>query len=578
MIPRRRSRPVSALTAAILFALALPAFAATPQDEQANCGKRLGEAIQKFTQSYATALGSCYTANLALNYPVDCRRDERTAALLRSARDKLATATGKCSETGLDLLCPLEQKTATSLYDVLALDPDAYEKTLDGLLDAMLRPDNAPSCVRPVGPRSKAAQDCSRTLAVQVPRTAALVAQCLSKCEVVQTKSGGLPCIDPATGAVIDAKALDCISRARARLDGALPSRCSTAPVVELGCPLGANTGAGLLAAIGPAIEPLTTGLNEGLFHAACRTIIPIGLVDPTATATLQPSGTPVTVTCGQVLDAAFFGDDTGLVLGSDLDCYDAGATDGLVIATSGVVIDLGDRRVSGPSKSSDRTGIGIRIHGGADDVVVKHGQIQKFVTGVADEAGSERTDVTEISVRSNAGDGVVLAGFRSRVDTTSAKENGGVGIRFTGSNGRLTGNTMEDNASHGAVVSGYDNLVDGNSFGNQRDRGNGGFGLVVTAAGNTVTSNSADVNAQGGFLLQASAAGLFKANSADQNGGPGFRFLVGGTTIDSNRSERNTGWEYEIAASNNDAGNNRANGSVFAFTIAGGTFGTDGP
>lgn len=574
----RPVRSVLAAAAAALVALADPVGAASPTDEQANCGKRLSEAVQKFTQGYGAALGNCYTANLALNFPVDCREDGRTAGLLKSARDKLATAVGKCSPLGLELLCPWEQTDSTALYDVLVLDPASFEKTLDGILDDLLRPDHAPSCIRPAGPRSKAAQDCARTIAAQVPRAAAQVEQCLAKCETVQTKSGGPPCFDPLTGELADAKAVDCVQRATSRLDGVIASRCTTAVVLELGCPLGAATGDDLRAAVGPAIAPLTAGVNEATFHALCRTIIPVGLVDPTASAKLLPSETAVTVHCGQDLDADFFGEDDQLVLLSDLDCHDAGPVDGLVVSTAGVTIHLGDRRLSGPARASDRIGTGIRLTAGANDVVVKHGLVQKFAVGIADDPSNEGTDITELTVRDNVSDGILLAGTRSRVDTVSAKQNGVAGIRVTGANNRFTGCTMEDNLGDGGVVSGYDNLVDGNSFGNQRDRGNGGFGLVVSASGNTITSNGAVVNGAGGFSIGAAAAGLFKGNTAEGNGGPGFRFATGGTTIDSNRADRNGGWEFEIAPANNDAGNNRANGSGFSFTLDGGTFGTNGP
>ena len=42
-------------------------------------------------------------ANDSLVFPIDCREDQRTKGILGSAREKLATATQKCTEQGLDL-------------------------------------------------------------------------------------------------------------------------------------------------------------------------------------------------------------------------------------------------------------------------------------------------------------------------------------------------------------------------------------------------------------------------------------------------------------------------------------------
>ena len=566
----------AALSCVAVLRSVSPALAA-PVDDMANCGKRIAEGLQKYTQNYSTGLGNCYLGNGSLTFPLDCRVDQRTKGIITSAREKLQTSTQKCGGDGLDLLCPIEQRLPADLYDVLALDTGSYESRVDALLDAIFRT-SYPGCpsLRPAGFLSRAGIDCGRTLSGQVPKGIAQVQQCIAKCEVAVTRTGGEPCVDFATGEVRDAKTLDCIARASERMYSVLNSRCTDATVVELGCPFGTSTESAMVAALQSELVGFTTGIERDVFHAGCRTYIPVGLIPTTATATLMPSGTPVEIHCGQTLDAAFFGADTQLLLTQDLDCSDAGATDGLVIATSSVNLDIGDSfRITGPRRASERTGAGIRLAAGVSEVVVNHGLVQKFGIGVTDTdaATNVGNTLSELSVRDHAIAGVVMAGQRARLDTLSVKNNAGDGIVLNSSDGVLTASTAEDNVGSGAVVNGDDNEVESNALGNLRDRGNGGYGLRVTGAGNHIYSNYAAVNSLDGFAIEAATSGIFDSNVSVSNGGVGIRLSTAGSQVESNRSEKNAGYEYEIAAGNADLGNNRANGSVFAFPPAGGSY-----
>jgi len=569
-----RTAALAVPLAAAWMLATVPAWAA-PVDELANCGKRISEGLQKYTQNYTTGLGNCYLANDSLVFPIDCREDQRTKGIIGSAREKLQTATVKCTAQGLDLLCPFEQRLPGDLYDWLVLDPNSYETRVDALLDSIFRTTHAPSCPRPAGSISRAGIDCGRTLSGQLPKGLSQIQQCVAKCEIGVTKNGGEPCVDFATGEVKDPKTIDCIGRVRERLFSVLDSRCSDATVVELGCPLAATTESAMVAALDAQVAAFTTDLSRDMFHSSCRTYIPVGLVPTTATATLLPSATPVEIHCGQTLDTAFFGTDTRLLLTQDLDCADAGATDGLVIAASGVQLDLGDSfRISGPRRASERTGVGIRIASGATDVLVNRGLVQKFGIGIADtDASCADSTLRELQVRDNATQGVVMKGLRTRLDTLSVKNNGGDGIVLDGSNGTLTASTCEDNGGSGAVVNGFDNEVESNAFGNLRDRGNAGHGLVVNAGGNHVYSNYAAVNGGDGLRILAATAPIFDSNTAVGNGGAGIRLGAAGSQVESNRSEKNADYEYLIAAGNTDLGNNRANGATFAFPPGGGNY-----
>jgi len=571
----RRSARRILLVVAFGTGLSASVVAAAPVDELANCGKRISEGVQKYTQNYSTGLGNCYLANGSLVWPIDCRQDQRTKGIIDSAREKLLTSTEKCTVQGLDLLCPFEQRVPGDLYDWLVLDPTSYETRVDAFLDSVFRTVHSPSCPRPAGTISRAAIDCGRTLSAQVPKGFSQIQQCIAKCEIAVTKNGGESCVDQATGEVLDAKTLDCIGRVRERLLSVLASRCSDATVVELGCPLAATTESAMVATLEGEIANFTKLLSRDLFHSGCRTYIPVGLVPTTAAATLLPSGTPVVVQCGQTLDAAFFGADTQLLLNQDLDCADAGPTDGLVVAASGVQLNLGDSfRISGPRRASERTGVGVRIASGTNNVLVNRGLVQKFGVGVADEDSTcADSTLRELQVRDNAGQGVVMKGLRARLDTLSVKGNGGDGIVLDASNGTLTACSCEDNGGSGAVVNGFDNEVESNAFGNLRDRGNAGHGLVVTASGNRVYSNYAAVNGGDGLRILAATSPIFDSNSSISNGGVGIRLASGGSQVESNRSEKNGDFEYVIAAGNTDLGNNRSNGATFAFPPAGGSY-----
>ena len=85
--------------------------------------------------------------------------------------------------------------------------------------------------------------------------------------------------------------------------------------------------------------------------------------------------------------------------------------------------------------------------------------------------------------------------------------------------------------------------------------------------------SNYAAVNGGDGLRILAATTPIFDSNTAVSNGGVGIRLASAGSQVESNRSEKNGDFEYVIAAGNTDLGNDRANGSTFAFPPAGGSY-----
>jgi hypothetical protein len=563
-----------ALVLAVLILSRDLAGGAQPQDEVASCGKRLGDAVRSHTERYFGALAACPYKNLSRSTQVDCSTDGQTLHALESAVEKLASAIEKCSEEGLSLLCPLETTTPEATFASLVSEPDSLQVALIELEQDLFETAFA-GCSRPPGVVSQSAVECAKVLQSGIPRAAAQLGQCISKCEVALTKAGGEACVDADTGEPIKLKVVDCVAKARERLSDLIAIRCRAPVLAELGCPVGATDPAALEVALTPRLDELTTGINRRVFHASCRTIIPISTVPTTALVRLTPSGTERTINCGDVLDATFFGSDTGLVLTSDLDCQaSATATNGIVVAASGVHIDLGDDpNVSGPANSSLRTGTGILVAAGAHDVTIERAdRIERFGVGVADSGDNAGLFLRQLVIQGNRWDGIRITGSGITVDSGSIKKNGGNGITLSGSGNTITSSTFEENQAAGIVVSGTNNFLEGNQAGTLDDHGNATHGFLILTAGNRLESNSAEANLLAGFEINAPTA-LFEGNDAEGNFGSGFEFKTGGTVIDSSRGDENGGPEFMVAAGNIDGGGNHKNGSSFQFGPAGGTF-----
>ena len=217
----------------------------------------------------------------------------------------------------------------------------------------------------------------------------------------------------------------------------------------------------------------------------------------------------------------------------------------GLIVAP-GVTLDLG-----GTLKGSDQSNplcSGVLIEDGAQDVIVRHGRVMGFFTGVRGE-----NDVTNVSV----------SGVQA-LDNT-------IGILLAGSvigNLAVRGNVVSGNETYGMFVVGADNIavqdnradtntlgIFVNSGGNLMVSGNAATGntirgIEITGFGGTVELNRADLN--GGFGFTIDGANLdVRRNVSSRNGrdpaSPGDGFVVGGTGI---RFDRNRGFynrEYGI-------------------------------
>lgn len=558
--------------AAWALALLAPAIAsASPAGDQAACVKRIGEAMQGYSQTFVGALAACHADNLGVSEPVDCREDADVRERLKEGSEKLYSALTKCIPTSLAEVCALGETTPAGVFTALAGLSGALRAPLNEIATGLFET-AVPQCPRPTGPVTKAAASCAKTLGSQFPRVLGQLQQCVSKCEASWTKSGGEICIAPDTGEPLRDKVVECVARARERMTETTAKRCTPAALVELGCPLGTASPQDLALAFDATVFAATQGLWSSVYHAPCRTVIAVAPIPTTVEVELDPSGRRETISCGQDLDADFFGDDHGLLLRGDLNCQDMPtATDGLRISRSGVTIDLGKEfRISGPARSDLRTGAAVRVT--APDVRVRRGILQRFGTGLLGTAAALGLEVEQLVVQSNIGDGIRVDGDGADIDSNSVKNNGDDGIVANGPGARLISNTLEKNGGDGIVVTGANAVIDGNQLGSLKDDGNGGWGMLVTGELADVYSNTAEANLAGGYRIR-SATVRFKSNDATSNRGTGFSIDSAGSLLDSNRADFNEGFEFDIAPGNIDLSGNRANGSMIEFPIDGGAF-----
>lgn len=155
---------------------------------------------------------------------------------------------------------------------------------------------------------------------------------------------------------------------------------------------------------------------------AAAATVAAVSAVAPPPALAVAPS-------CGAIITV-----DTTLT--GDLSC----PWDGLVIAASGVVLDLGGHTLDGGGFRT--ASAGVRLSGGATGAIVRNGRIQGFGIGFDATAGADGATVTGISFARN-----------------------GEAARLTSDANHLRGNRFLPNLSLAILVRGHDNGVVGNSF-----------------------------------------------------------------------------------------------------------------
>jgi parallel beta-helix repeat protein len=169
-------------------------------------------------------------------------------------------------------------------------------------------------------------------------------------------------------------------------------------------------------------------------------------------------------------------------------------------------------------------------------------------------------------------GTGILIDGDGNLVDSASAVSNNtgaGAVIGSEGSGNTIKKSTFIGNGEQGIRVEGTDNTISEN-----KAYSNGLDGILVTGDGNSLLKNvSGDIgkgNALNGIAVTGNTGPLTE-NTARSNGVDGFSIAGTGHTLTKNvgggtAAQENTACQFDIGAGNVDGGQNKANGTSFAF------------
>ena len=182
-------------------------------------------------------------------------------------------------------------------------------------------------------------------------------------------------------------------------------------------------------------------------------------------------------------------------------------STDGIVVSTSDVGIDLNNFAILGPVTCSGTplvctpavgTGSGVeRVSAANRGISVKNGSITGM--GAFGVLLGEQAEVTNLRVRWNRSDGISIASG-STVSGNTAYSNGSDGI-FASSGSTVSGNTAYSNGNDGIVTAGNGSTVSGNTA---YDNGNDG---IQCSVGCLIRGNTVRANASSGLNLSGDSA-----------------------------------------------------------------------
>lgn len=539
--------------------------AAQSKASMLTCAKRGGKGWKRLITDVNEVMGDCQVDSLKDDERADCSADEDLLEDLGKAADKLRREMKKCDKDALRALCPHGQREDTELKEAVLNDAGASVDRLRQL-DANVYSTSYGGCPRPLGEISSAAEDCADRFSKLMEDSLDELSKCLVKCELnAMRKSGAEPCLDDITGEPNDNKITDCVDRVLDDIDDGLRQRCEDAQIVELGCPLGMTSVDAVIPQLADRLFDEAAHASDGVFFSECGDSggggTEGGPTEPAA-ATLYPSETVTQVDCGQNLDAAFFGADNEVRLDETLDCSPGGLDSiGIIVSASNVTVDARtDHDITGPSKSSNRTGSGIYIAPGAKNVTIsRFRKIERYAVGVLDSGDNDGLRIEDLTVRRNRAAGIRTISPNVTVDNVKADRNA-IGFDMSGDDSTLidcralrseplpyTGIWVHgtDTDGDGEIVRVNRCEVEGNLVGvlvaegphhveDSDIRLNDGDGMHVTSTGSKIESNSVKLNSGSGIVVSGDANNI-TANSSDENGAHGF--VVSGIANDINNN-----------------------------------------
>jgi len=524
-----------------------------------SCSNRLAGNLREFAAGLVDAVASCATDRLRASGTGACASTPAVLAKIETFAETFADDLTRCTAAEIDTICAFREKTIEGLVPavtsaevassvrnrLVALVQDLFETPFEG-------------CVRPVSPVSTPVAECADKIrTVLSDQGDALSAEYFS-CEL-RNLANSLACVDPEAGDPNSDDLENGIAGVLGDVD-AIANRCNDAEVEAIGCPLGARTVEGLLAALRERLGEITSELNLEVFHSPCRDDAdesrpPLVAAD----ATLEPSMRKVKVSCGQVLGSSFFGTDRTLNFDSDLDCSPARtATDGIVVAKAGVKITGRGKTwaITGPSTRKLRTGAAIRLAQGAYGVkILGFRRIQYFGTGIAaDLPSNRRLRVANTVFFRNIDAGLRSVGQRTRVVESIADRNG-IGFDLSGDGSSLSRSSVRRSEPQAAAPGLPLSPGIGLRLGGLDRDGNGQSVRIFNTTSSTENVIGVQMNGEKGLVegivvhsnlsdgLQVGGAGnVVRDVSVKMNGGNGVAVTGVGSRLESVGSDEN-GW-----------------------------------
>ncbi|MBY0279001.1 right-handed parallel beta-helix repeat-containing protein [Candidatus Binatia bacterium] len=531
------------------------------------CSGKITTALRSYTEDALHVVAGC-RAKL-LRTPGDGCLGNLATELANLERDFEKQVSG-CPADATRALCALEAKTTPLLRDAVTVGERGLRAQLTALVDDLLVVPQADSCPRPSRPVGGGVKECADRIVQQIEQTAEELEQCAFSCERANLIAPDRePCVDDITGDPIDGGVAECVARKTAEL-AAIAGRCDADGLRALGCPLGATTVGDLVARLGERIVAITRELNRGVFHARCQGALPGQPTSPSpAPVTLEPSQTKRTISCGTVIDDAFLGRDRRIVFDGDLDCGPSQtATDGLVVARSGVTIDGRSRAyaIRGPRRSSLRTGAGIRLAPGVKRVrIVDFKSIESFAVGIEDaaEGDNRKLTVEKTTVRRNVQAGIRVRSRRATIARVTADKNG-IGFDVSGDGSAVKRSVAKGSLYEpkvGIRLGGTDPNLDGIvvTVRNTTVEGNAGVGIEIVEGSQRVLQSSVQTSGGDGIVLREGARGSLVDSCIVKLNARGILVLGDANVVASNTCEENLGAGFVVAGRDNVVEQNKS-------------------
>ncbi len=629
-----------------------------PTDAQAvdvstvRCSMRVAKGIKNFTTAVAGAAAACTVDDLKdEDESFVCLEHEDFLKESADAASSLYREVVKCGDEPFYAVCPMDARTPAALQTVVSTGEGSIGGAVGLLVRDLLETPSDASCPRPLGEVSSEAVDCADSAAELLEDALDEFQKCLYKCELSSLRSTTrTPCIEEATGlpALDQPKLEECRLETFEALVEGLSRRClleeesvldDAVLLRELGCPLGQSSILGVGASIWERVYALVVGMDLAIFRSECKSgSTGTPTLAPPARVRLLPSLTEKEIRCGDRLGGTFFGADSTLEFLTDLDCSALTAVpggepvDGFQLARSGITISgRTTQSLTGPSRSSLRTGAAIRLIAGVTGTTIKNFKaIQNFGYGIKDAGDNTRLEIDQVTLRRNTVAGVHLrspgvqlegvkadrngSGFVLSGDGTVLKEaralrsadptGGGVvlsGLDLDGDGRvvRVSGSEIANNATGILIVEGphfleanqiannlgrgVDADGDGGKMESNNVRGNGSDGFRLSGDRIHATANRAEENVGSGFVVTGSGVALDNNVSgvlSDKgNGGHGFRIAGPMAIVESNSAEANGGDGFVFEAVAELIGGNSAKVSTgvgFRVTATGNALATN--